>query len=80
MSHQPRSSLPLELALTVWVTLFAVSGKAPAGKDAQGHQTTHGYAGVPGLFVSYGQSTPASLSASACRANPHIPRAKRSRR
>ncbi|KAK4046029.1 ER-derived vesicles protein erv46 [Microbotryomycetes sp. JL201] len=23
------------------------------GKDAQGHQTTHGYAGVPGLFFNY---------------------------
>ncbi|KAI5481274.1 COPII-coated vesicle membrane protein [Pseudohyphozyma bogoriensis] len=24
-----------------------------SGKDAQGHQTTHGYAGVPGLFANY---------------------------
>jgi len=40
-----------------------VSGKTTGGKDAQGHQTTHGYAGVPGLFVSYGQSPPDATDA-----------------
>ncbi|GAA5962260.1 hypothetical protein JCM3765_004723 [Sporobolomyces pararoseus] len=30
-----------------------LSNKNQQGKDAHGHQTTHGYAGVPGLFFNY---------------------------
>ncbi|GAA6019343.1 hypothetical protein JCM11491_000901 [Sporobolomyces phaffii] len=30
-----------------------LSNKNQQGKDSHGHQTTHGYAGVPGLFFNY---------------------------